>query len=191
MCAVSYYFLLLFNELLLHFLQSVCVLCFTMGFRRSVSIIWKFPALLITPVFSLWTMGPINSSKQCCHWQIFKGKKLGVSYFHTWINIFFSIIVGIISFAQFVTKGYGLQGSPLISGIIVSLAIIIFYLPTTIFLILIQTIDNCKKCCCSQWCITHCLPITNRTILDTDKMDELIVIQECQFQEEDIQMSQS
>ena len=158
-----------------------------MGFRRSVSIIWKFPALLITPVFSLWTMGPINSSKQCCHWQIFKGKKLGVSYFHTWINFLFSIIVGIISTVQFATT----QASPLKLGMIGLLVIIviIFYLPTTIFLILIQTIDKCKKCCCSQWCITNCLPITNLTILDTDKMDELIVIQESQFQEEDIQMS--
>ena len=161
-----------------------------MGFRRAASIVWKFPALLITPVFSLWTMGPINSSKQCCHWQIFKGKKLAVSYFHTWINFLFSIIVGIISILQFVNNGYGFQASPLILGSIGLLAIIIFYLPTTIFLILIQTIDKCKKCCCSQWCITHCLPITNRTILDTDKMDELIVIQESKFQEEDIEMSQ-
>jgi len=160
-----------------------------MGFRRSASIVWKFPALLITPVFSLWTMGPINSSKQCCHWQIFKGKKLGVSYFHTWINFLFSVIVGIISIWQFVTKGFGLQ-EPLILVHSLSLAVIIFYLPTTILLILIQTIDKCKKCCCSQLCITHCLPITNHTILDPNKMDELIVIQESQFQEEGIQMTQ-
>ena len=30
----------------------------------------------------------------------------------------------------------------------------------------------------------NCLPITNRTILDTDQMDELIEIQENEFQEE-------
>ena len=158
-----------------------------MGCRRSVLIIWKFPAILITPVFSFWTMGPINSSKQCCNFQICYGKKLGVSFFHTWINFLFSIIVSITSLVQSI--GYGLQASPLKLGFIVLLVIIIFYLPTTILLILIQTIDKCKKCCCSQWCITNCLPITNRTILDTDKMDELIVIQKSQFQEEDIQMS--
>ena len=135
-------------------------------------------------------MGPINSSKQCCHWQIFKGKKLGVSYFHTWINFLFSVIVGIISIWQFVTKGFVLQGSSLVLVLSSLLYIIIVYLPTTILLILIQTIDYCKECCCSQWCITHCLPITNHTILDTDKMDELIMFQESQFQEEGIQMSQ-
>ena len=58
------------------------------------------------------------------------------------------------------------------------------YLPAIILLILIQTIDKCKKCCCSQWCIINCLPITNFTVLDTDKMDELIEIQENKFQEE-------
>ena len=152
-----------------------------MGFRRSASIIWKFPALLITPVFSLWTMGPINSSKQCCHWQIFKGKKLGVSYFHTWINFLFSVIMCFISILYLAINELYVFQLFFYSK---------FYLLTIILLILIQTIDKCKKCCCSQWCITNCLPITNRTILDTDKMDELIVIQESKFQEEDIQMSQ-
>ena len=160
-----------------------------MGFRRSVSIIWKFPALLITPVFSHWTMGPINSSKQSCNFQICYGKKLGVSFFHTWINFLFSIIVSNTSLAQSITDGYGLQASPLKLRFI-GLLVIIYYLPTTILLILIQTIDKCKKCCCSQWCITNCLPITKRTILDPNKMDELIVYQENKFQEEGIRMSQ-
>ena len=117
-------------------------------------------------------MGPMYSSKQFCHCQIFNGKKLSVSYFHTWMNFLLYLGFSIIYLAKVL---------PIELAVLYT---ILYNSQSIILLILIQTIDKCKKCCCSQWCMINCLPITNRTILDTDQMDELIEIQENEFQEE-------
>ena len=54
--------------------------------------------MIITPMFSYWTFGPIKqdlqstSKKKCCNNFVTKSQFIGISFWHTWINTILSII---------------------------------------------------------------------------------------------------
>ena len=69
-------------------LQALTIIYLTLGFRKATSTLTIFPAIILTPVFSFWTFGPV-SPKYCCIYKI-KEPNIHLSYRLTWINAIFT-----------------------------------------------------------------------------------------------------
>ena len=60
----------------------------SIGLKKSFKVCWKYPALVLTPVFGTWTFGPVRRSQSlsnCCTTPN-ERISINVSFFHTWIN---------------------------------------------------------------------------------------------------------
>ena len=55
----------------------------SIGLKKSFKVCWKYPALVLTPVFGTWTFGPVSN---CCSTTPNERNSINVSFFHTWIN---------------------------------------------------------------------------------------------------------
>ena len=138
----------------------------------------RHPALIVTPMFSFWTFGPtIRCSCGQCYCSAFKvGHKIQISAKLTWLNI-------VISFA-------GVAGFCWVLDLHPHNRPIPFYImiPSVVLVILIQTLDYCKSCCCRA-CITHCYPVTKLTTLDPTTMETQVnrdIIIDNQFNQQNI-----
>ena len=87
--------------------QAFLIFLFSIGPIKTIKMVLKFPAYLITPMFSFWTMGLVSKNLFCCCFCCFDcsdtAKKyhynrrlIGVSFWYTWINagISFGIAIG-------------------------------------------------------------------------------------------------
>ena len=121
----------------------------------------RYPALIVTPMFSFWTFGTtIKTDCGVCYCSVFKeDHKIMISTKLTWLNI-------LVSFAGAAAFCWVLELNP-------RRRFIPFYimLSSAILVFLIQTLDYCKRCCCSA-CITHCYPVIKLTALDPTNMEE-------------------
>ena len=69
--------------------QAFIVLLSNIGPKRTLRLMFQFPALFLTPVFSFWTFG---DKKGCfCKDQI--NRQIQLSFTLTWINFSLSVIV--------------------------------------------------------------------------------------------------
>ena len=158
--------------------QSLICLSLTIGLRKLPATIIKYPALLLTPVFSNWTFG-CASGCSC------RGRNhLKVSWWLTWGNLvittfgvwsLFGICYanghkfhrGYDSFFRVMTdfspSGAGLLGIP--CSTLLSLS--------WITLIILQILPKCHNCCC-MCCQTNCFPVFQETVLDADRPLEVI-----------------
>ena len=82
------------------------------GFKKALSTIYKFPAIVLMPTFSLWTIGSIRPSS-CCKSQSETQiplsriqRKIQVSIVNTWINAAISAIFAILYVAFCTTFTY-------------------------------------------------------------------------------------
>ena len=68
-----------------------------MSKKAGFLLIRKYPEILLTPVCSFWTFGPIQSpyNRKLCN-VVLKSNKIGISYFYTWLNIGITIIFSVI-----------------------------------------------------------------------------------------------
>ena len=154
------------------------------GLKGTVKTIIKFPPIILTPMFSIWTIGPVMSTKSVCGCILYgigggsccnSPQKLGVSICLTWINLLLTLACG---FAYAIFYGYGL---------------LFFFLAAScpclaiamIFLILLQCLDKCPGCCCPclSCCKSNCYPVTQYTYLDVNNMGVIIT-------QEDIELEQ-
>ena len=134
----------------------------TVGLKNAYKVFVKYPAIVLTPTFSVWTIGPINNSmnSRC---ECFGGiKSLKVSYFYTWVNIFITS-AGSIAFIFLCLKW---EDKILWDGAIGIPGWIVF--PIYIFggigsMLLLILIDRCMKCCCIH-CQDNCFPATELVI---------------------------
>ena len=120
----------------------------------------KFPALILTPMFSSWTVGPSGTSTACCGRCNGQNNHLKVSFRQTWTNVLITTTGAAIYCFVFLNprSNYELFG-------IIFLPI---YLLGAVFpLLLLQFLDKCKKCCCT--CCMPCFPVLNVTTLDVDE----------------------
>ena len=76
-------------------LQACIVLLFSNGFRKTLSIISRYPGVIIIATFSCWTIGPANISK--CGDLFGKDDKIGISPVHSWMNFILTTGIGIFS----------------------------------------------------------------------------------------------
>ena len=59
------------------------------GFTATMSLVFEYPAMVLLPVFSYWTIGPPDTGSFC-----FKpsSRIIGVSFFYTFLNFFMTIL---------------------------------------------------------------------------------------------------
>ena len=151
----------------------------SLGFKQTISTIGQYPALILLPAFSFWTVGPM-SSVLCFHGEtckskneeisnnscLGKSKTVGISYLHTWIN------VGLTTLGQFslaclcLPKSFWTENDwdELLSILNCSLP----FLFSVIVMILIQLLSPCKNGCLSM----------DRTLLDVENPFKIIHFQE-------------
>ena len=124
-------------------------------------------------------MGPLYScSGACC--TCFNSKKIGISYKWTWVNTFLTIaeIVSIICLFYDAMPPSNMPNMYLI-------VIPIFICGVVLPLALIQFLKQCK--CCQGCCCSKCCPVTERSYLDPNHMDELKYL-DVECEEEYIEM---
>ena len=178
----------MFSKYTLDIFQGLGVLIFSFGLKGTLKIIYKFPPMILTPMFSIWTIGPVMSTKSICGGSCCNDhQKLGVSICLTWINLLLTLACG---FAYLIWNeltnrwanwsGYQSLLIPFVTSFCPCLAI------AMIFLILLQCLDKCPGCCCPciPCCKRNCYPVTQFTYLDVNNMDIIIT-------QEEIELSQS
>ena len=69
--------------------QAFLVLLSNIGPKRTLRLMFQFPALFLTPVFSFWTFG---DKKGCCFCKDQTIRKIQLSFTLSWINFSLSVI---------------------------------------------------------------------------------------------------
>ena len=81
----------------LNIFQALGVLIMSIGLKETMKTIIKFPPIILTPMFSIWTIGPVMSTKSVCGGICGNGhQKLGISICLTWINLFLTLASGFV-----------------------------------------------------------------------------------------------
>ena len=62
--------------------------------KQSFNLIKKYPVIILAPVLTFWTFGPVNSPYDTNI--VIKSKKIGISFFYTWLNVFITIFVSYV-----------------------------------------------------------------------------------------------
>ena len=141
--------------------QAFITMWSSIGIKKTIKIIGEFPAMILTPAFSYWVFGPISSystSNWCCG----GNNKLGVSFFHTWINVGITILGQF--FCAFIFFGNEPSNVKFLKTYTLVLTISVpSHLISIIMLALIQTLDRSKSCPSS-----FCNSVTQRTLLNVD-----------------------
>ena len=152
----------------------------SIGIKKTLKTIVKFPPIIVTPMFSIWTIGPLTSGKSCCC-RAFncKSRNLGVSNWLTWVNLILSIASAL---AYSVWQDGGTFEFPGSFGYFL-IAFCPCILITLILLILLQCLDKCPDCGCPclSYCRKYCYPVTEYTYLDMKDMDALITQQDIEM----------
>ena len=66
----------------------------TCGFKNTAKLVWQYPAMILTPIFTFWTMGPkktASTNKSCCGCWSSNDMRIGVSFFYTFVNFFITV----------------------------------------------------------------------------------------------------
>ena len=143
--------------------QVLGVLIMSIGLKGTMKALYNFPPIIITSIFSIWTIGPPDSCSTCCN----SKQKLGVSFTITWMNLLLTFVC--------------LQAYLFLFFNDVSVFNLIlgpFYVSAIIYLILLQCLDKCwSSGCwspCRNCCDTYCYPVIELTYLDVNNMDSIV-----------------
>ena len=113
-------------------------MCASLGMRKAIKTVINFPAMILTPAFSYWVFGPIESSSSCC--KTTRTTRIGVSFLHSWIN-------AVITIAGQATYVY------LVSVDVVPYMYLGLQFISVLMLALIQLLERCDKdSCCPSSC---------------------------------------
>ena len=153
-------------------MQACIVLLISNGFRKTLSIISRYPGVIMIATFSCWTVGPANISK--CGHLFGKDDKIGISPVHSWMNFILTTGIAIFSFIDMNMNTKNPKGEYypcLIFAISNSfmIAIILAILVTMIFLLHGDYISCCQRSTCKS---------NQFTFLNTSNMQEEFPIQE-------------
>ena len=138
----------------------------SVGFEKTFcDLLPKYPGLILIPIFSCFTFGPIDvkSPVKCC--DLSCQKSLGVSLTLTWLNMCTTIICVFLAF-------YSLY---IAIGIYIIPYVFLYFLINTSFLAIV---NNCCCCCCC--CCTCCYNCIQRTSISSNQEDqdiEMIVVE--------------
>ena len=148
--------------------QALGAIYLALGIRRATSILSTFPALVLTPMFTFWTFGPI-SSKGCCVYRK-NETKIHLSFRLTWINAIFTSCIngGFLAYAWVhnIVNVRNIYKTPL-SWNDECFIVACYMAPLPIVsLLLIQFLGKCSCCCCKPF-KENCLPLTQKVIYNT------------------------
>ena len=160
----------------------------SLGLKNTAKVIWKYPAIFLTPMIGIWTFGPPrNNTADYCSCS--SSKTIRVSNFHTWITYFISVIGTFSTFflwtetsqdwtmARFQERLNSLMVSSNFfnaktweeSAVFLSWILMLIILPITIAFV--QMIDNCSKSLCC-FVPSNCFPVIEKTELDVERIDD-------------------
>ena len=159
------------------FFQSFFLLFISIPAKKIFPTILKYPALLLTPVFCVWSFG--SPSRCTCNSQ---DHRLKISWTNTWgnqvVNTMVTLTMAVIAYWNRILKYREFNFLTFIFhkdfGLYFAFA---FLALSWITLILIQNLPKFEQICCCNWCKKNCFPIFKETILDTDKPFELLKYQ--------------
>ena len=155
--------------------QTLAVNIIAAGPKNTWQIFIKYPALILISVFSFWTIGPISPSpkKKWCKIPL-KSQYLGVSFWHTWINILLVIVTLSFLYTSFYLELNHYYSRDLYYSqisFVFKLIAVLFALGAALPILILQKL-KCKCCCnCSQIS-------TLFTVLNIENVDRLTSIYE-------------
>ena len=81
------------------------------GLKKAWKLFWNYPATVLTPIFSYWTLGPVQTNSTFTWKKGFciqtDSSKVGVSFFYTFINIMITFCGSLCCyFTAFINYGY-------------------------------------------------------------------------------------
>ena len=145
--------------------------------------ILKFPPIIVTPVFSIWTFGPLTSGKSCCC-RAFncKSRNLGVSNWLTWVNLMLTFASGVAYTIWHDWGTFRFEPHKMFQYFLIYFCPCIL-ITCILLILLLQCLDKCPDCCCPclSCCRKYCYPVTEYTYLDMKDMDALIMQQDIEM----------
>ena len=141
----------------------------SIGLKGTWKTIIKFPTIILTAMFSIWTIGPVISTKSVCGIICYNGhQKLGVSICLTWINLLLTFSSG-LAYSLWYEEGTNIIYFLTMSSPCLAISMI--------FLILLQCLDKCWSPGCFSPCLhccdSYCYPVIELTYLDVNNMDSI------------------
>ena len=104
----------------------------------------NFPALILTPAFSFWIIGPYGALHRTSN-QIDSTKKFVVSYFHSWINVALTVGGSIITWSVVGNINKKNENDELdVNQLLISLPLLAFSM-LLFFLIALYDVNTLKK----------------------------------------------
>ena len=138
------------------------------GFKKALTTVRDYPAMIMLPAFSVWTYGSIE--KGSCH-NCQSSQKIGLSYTNSCLNVLYTLCVAIAATIMTVSVvGYekfslNLENLTFSADYAGTLSLILLIPVTVVSIILMSVVacmDTCSCCSCS--CCCDCLfPMTERT----------------------------
>ena len=146
--------------------QALMTLCLCLGIKKATLTVIAHPALVLTPTFSFWTFGPRRSGG-CCAYKMTE-PRICLSFRLTWMNSVLTLfeMLGLMAISEtFINQSRSFLS--FVYGLFVLINVPIFA-AAVICLLFIQFLDKCECCCCGCF-EENCLPMTEKTNLDTEK----------------------
>ena len=146
------------------YFQAFVLIWKTAGLKKTIEMIINFPALILTPAFSFWIIGPYGKLHRTSN-QLDSSKKFLVSYFHSWINVALTVAGSIITWS---VVGNINKKDKDVNQLLISLPLLAF---SILLFFLIQYIDQWKCCSILQ-------PVTQRTLYSIENPTLVIDLKE-------------
>ena len=144
----------------------------SLEWRNMSELVWEYPEILLTPIFSYWTMGPVYKTlRSCCGHNPSTNTKVGVSFCFTFVNALLTICGSFVCYA-FTSANYNsIDNSKCYSfgkeyrcdyfqTAIITIASLLF-----VSLLCTVLLKCCKSNCCS-------IPLTQKSHFDINELDE-------------------
>ena len=160
------------------------MLWIAIGLQKTISIIIRYPGILIVSIFSCWTVGPVKTSNSSCRDILTRTESIGISPIHTWVNLAITVALSICyGIFYYPTSGRNMDGDQWIFSLILIIPMVIYILiPTFLCVLHGQYLTNYQGfLCCSNCCRSCCCKDfhnTEYTILNTSTMEENLSKQE-------------
>ena len=153
------------------------MLWIAIGLQKTISIIIRYPGILIVSIFSCWTVGPVKTSNSRCQNIFARTEIIGISPTHTWVNFAITVALSIYYGVSY----YGRYIWVISLAFIIPMVIFIL-IPTFLCVLHGQYLTNYQRflCCSNFWksCCCKDFHNTEYTILNTSTMEEDIAKQE-------------
>ena len=131
------------------------------GLKGTISLFFEYPAMILLPVFSYWTIGPPDTGRLCFKPRSRSDSVMGVSFFYSFLNSLMSIFCNALYFyfIQFYTS-LPYPGDALIHFLSRLAPLLLFGL---VFLLILGLCKN-EQCCD--------VPLINRVNFDINEQEE-------------------